>query len=77
MEPGRESPIPVEPELQLVSDAETIITTANAHIVQTCLNWYKHWCAAGNIAAAKTAADILREEIVKAGKMTHSSGKKD
>jgi hypothetical protein len=37
----------VKPELKLVYDAETIITGDNMHIVQTCLNCYKHWCAVG------------------------------
>jgi hypothetical protein len=67
----------VKPDLKLVYDAETIITADNMHIVQTCLNWYKHWCAVGNVAGAHTSADVLRGEIAKVRKKNRSSKKKE
>jgi len=65
--PKRKPPTPdLQPDPQLVFEAERITTGANAHIVRKSLKWYEHWCRVGNQAAAEVSANKLRAEINKA-----------
>ena len=59
----------LKPNAQLVREAQSLTTAANAHMIEKCLKWYEHWCAVGNKAGAEASAGTLRAEIAKAKKM--------
>ena len=56
----------MEPDPQLVYEAQWTVNAANTDIIQQSLKWYEHWCHVGNGAAAEVAANTLRAEIAKA-----------
>ena len=56
----------MEPDPQLVYEAQRIIKASNVHTVTKCLKWYQHWCHVGNMSAAEVSAHRLREEVQKA-----------
>lgn len=60
---------PLKANAQLVREAQSLTSAANAKMIATCLKWYEHWCAEGNKAGAEASAGTLRAEIAKAKRM--------
>ena len=53
----------MDPDTQLVYEAQRVIKASNVHTIAKCLKWYEHWCHVGNVAATEMAARRLRQEV--------------